>query len=56
VHPFAIITEVSEGSPAFKAGIKLNDYILTFGKIDHSNHNNLINLSNFVKENLNKPI
>jgi S1-C subfamily serine protease len=38
--PFAIIDEVSPSSPASTAGIELNDLLLQFDTIDHTNHDN----------------
>lgn len=57
-EPFAKISIVSEGSPAFEAGLKVNDMIIKFGNnlVKGSVINPLQALSNIVKDNINQKI
>ncbi|KAL4456273.1 hypothetical protein ABPG74_014234 [Tetrahymena malaccensis] len=54
--PFAYINEVVDQSPAFQAGVKLNDLIVSFGPVNHYNHKELQFLIETVKSNVNKEI
>lgn len=47
--PFAEITEVSPGSPAESAGLKVSDRLVSFGPINYLNSNQLLGLQEFVK-------
>ena len=46
---FAEITEVSQGSPAESAGLKVFDRLVTFGSVNYLNSNQLAGLQEFVK-------
>ncbi|KAL7511439.1 hypothetical protein ACHAXN_011086 [Cyclotella atomus] len=48
--PFAIIDQVSPSSPASTAGIQLNDLLLQFDNIDHTNHENFSGIAKLVQE------
>lgn len=48
--PFAIINEVSTGSPAEKAGLRVGDLILRFGTVIHSNPNFMHAIAGMVPE------
>ena len=49
IKPFAYLEDVIKDSPADKAGFKINDFLIRFGIIDHSNHNRLQNLYEYIK-------
>ncbi|CAG9322594.1 unnamed protein product [Blepharisma stoltei] len=55
-HAFAIISEVTEGSPAMQAGLKKEDKIVKFGDIDYRNHNNLQGLVQYIVSHENQEI
>lgn len=48
-RPFAKINEVSSGSPAEAAGLKVNDIIVSFGSVNAHNHNNLKAVAELVR-------
>ncbi|CAD8051820.1 unnamed protein product [Paramecium sonneborni] len=56
IKPFAYLEDVIKESPADKAGFKINDFLIRFGIIDHSNHNRLQNLYDYIKNQQNKQI
>ena len=48
--PFAEISEVTELSPAYNAGLRIGDKIIAFGLVNYANHDALNGLSRFVRE------
>ncbi|ODV93370.1 hypothetical protein PACTADRAFT_51969 [Pachysolen tannophilus NRRL Y-2460] len=54
--PFAIVTEVIEESPSYKAGLNKNDKIIKIGSINAGNHDNLKKVAEIVKKNEDKQI
>jgi 26S proteasome non-ATPase regulatory subunit 9 len=49
-EPFAVIDAVASNSPAQEAGLKVGDQVVEFGSINHTNHRNLLALSELVPE------
>lgn len=47
--PFAIITEVTSGSPSHISGLAVDDLIIEFHDVNCWNHNNLTKLAETVK-------
>ncbi|KAG7695897.1 hypothetical protein KL933_002517 [Ogataea haglerorum] len=50
--PFASVTLVAQDSPAHTAGLRAGDLLLSFGRINATNHNNLKALVGAVAENV----
>eukprot|EP00743_Colponemidia_sp_Colp-15_P002405 GILK01002608.1.p1 GENE.GILK01002608.1~~GILK01002608.1.p1 ORF type:complete len:227 (+),score=24.04 GILK01002608.1:83-682(+) len=56
MQPFALIDEVSAGSPAEDAGLKVGDRVVEFGTVNISNHNNLQAVAEVVKSHVDQDI
>ena len=54
--PFAFVSEVADNSPAYEAGLRVNDEIVRFGKVSIENHEKLQALAHEVRESVNHPI
>ncbi|EHN01862.1 Nas2p [Saccharomyces cerevisiae x Saccharomyces kudriavzevii VIN7] len=54
--PFAFISEVVPGSPSDKAGIQINDKLISIGSVHAANHSKLQNIQAVVIKNEEKPL
>lgn len=50
--PFARVNHVAENGPASTAGLKIDDFICSFGDVNWLNHANLTRLSGVVQQNM----
>jgi 26S proteasome non-ATPase regulatory subunit 9 len=51
LQPIAKVNLVSEGSPAFHAGVKLDDLVLSVGSLDSTNFTGLPQIGTLVQQN-----
>ena len=54
--PFARVDQVTSGSPAHEAGLKVGDRIRAFGSADWSNHERLKKVGEIVQHNVGRPV
>lgn len=54
--PFATVDQVTPGSPAHEAGLKVGDRLRAFGSADWSNHDRLKKVGEIVQRNVGRPI
>ncbi|KAL0979394.1 hypothetical protein UPYG_G00184510 [Umbra pygmaea] len=54
--PFARVDDVSQGSPAFQAGLRVGDEIIAFGSVNTGNFQNLQNIASVVQHSEGKPL
>ncbi|XP_016118552.1 26S proteasome non-ATPase regulatory subunit 9-like, partial [Sinocyclocheilus grahami] len=54
--PFALVDAVTQGSPAFQAGLRVGDEIIEFGSINTQNFRNLRDVASVVQHSEGKSI
>ncbi|XP_064488283.1 26S proteasome non-ATPase regulatory subunit 9-like [Ornithodoros turicata] len=54
--PFAVITDVEEGSPAQLAGLRSDDLIVKFGSVNGENFKNVNDIAAVVRHSVGKPL
>ncbi|XP_058491690.1 26S proteasome non-ATPase regulatory subunit 9 isoform X2 [Solea solea] len=54
--PFARVDAVTQGSPAFGAGLKIGDGVIEFGSVNTGNFQNLQNIAAVVQHSEGKPL
>ncbi|XP_028269717.1 26S proteasome non-ATPase regulatory subunit 9 [Parambassis ranga] len=54
--PFARVDAVTEGSPAYGAGLRVGDEIIEFGSVNSGNFQNLQNIASVVQHSERKPL
>lgn len=54
--PFAVVTDVEEGSPAQIAGLRSDDLIVKFGSVNSKNFKNANDIATVVRHSVGKPL
>lgn len=55
-EPFAIINDVTVGSPSYEAGLRVKDEIIEFGTLTAKNFTNLPQFAEIAQHKLNQPV
>lgn len=51
-QPFAVITEVTPGSPASEGGLKVGDVVIEYGEVNYLNHDNLKKIAEVTRKHI----